>query len=286
MTNVMAGLFARKEERGKVFGILALNLSLGGLVGGSLSGAIVNQWGYTVLFNIAAPCYLIETFAALFLEDKIAVEALSETAVKGPRRKDSLGSTFYLLVLASIIASVAGFIVNLARPLLMNQLGFDPGSISGVVAVGGAVSLPFPFIMGWLSDRIGRYPLMGLCYVIGGTGIAMLVGATALWHFWLSTIVITMAAAAGALGNALVSEVVPPSGLSTALAVYGSTGWIGGVIGLAGAGYIIQWFGMSPAFVLGVLMNVVALGLLLATRRKKQVALYPAAQEALELGDA
>ena len=62
----------------------------------------------------------------------------------------------------------------------MDKLGFSPADISGAFAIGGAISLPFPFIIGWLSDRMGRYGLLMACYVATVSGIATLVVSTTL----------------------------------------------------------------------------------------------------------
>ena len=52
--SILAGLFAGETERGKIFGLLALNTSLGALIGGAISGPIVDHWGYTAWFLVAA----------------------------------------------------------------------------------------------------------------------------------------------------------------------------------------------------------------------------------------
>jgi MFS family permease len=54
--NILAGLFAGASERGKIFGILAINTSLGALIGGVISGRIVDDWGYPALFLSASLC--------------------------------------------------------------------------------------------------------------------------------------------------------------------------------------------------------------------------------------
>jgi len=54
MVNILAGLFAPENERGKIFGILGLTASLGTMLGGALLGIVVKQWGFTTLFVLAA----------------------------------------------------------------------------------------------------------------------------------------------------------------------------------------------------------------------------------------
>src|SRR5438067_9053730 len=104
MVTIMAGMFAAKSERGKVFGILGLNVSLGALIGGALSGAIVQHWGFAALFILAASCWLIQPLAALFLQDSVQPRTQAQSATKPVSTKTPLGSTFYLLALAAIVS--------------------------------------------------------------------------------------------------------------------------------------------------------------------------------------
>ena len=107
---------------------------------------------------------------------------------------------FYLLLLAHVIAFGANFVSLLGRPLLMDNLGFDSAAISGVVAVGGAVSLPFPLLVGWLSDRIGRYSLLVLCFLISALGLFALAASKSLLHFWVSSVLLASMGVCLAIG--------------------------------------------------------------------------------------
>ncbi len=54
LVNILAGLFAEESERGRVFGIIGSAVALGGLVGGLAGGPIVDRWGFTGMFTVAA----------------------------------------------------------------------------------------------------------------------------------------------------------------------------------------------------------------------------------------
>lgn len=266
MTTIMAGSLTAESERGKIFGLLGVNLGIGQLIGGALSGPVVDHWGFAVLFSTAAIGNLITALIALPLQDIAPTPSAGNSEKHNPPARVRLGSTFYILLAAAIISSVPLFIVNLGRPLWMDQLGYDASQISGVVAIGGAISLPFPLILGWLSDRIGRYRLIALCYLMTMSSLAIMVFATQLWQFWLSNILLAIGGAATVVGLALTSQLVPPEGLSAALAQYGANGWIGGIIGLAGTGYALKLLGVSTTFALGVILAFFAVILLIAVR--------------------
>ncbi|MEP7290926.1 MAG: MFS transporter [Chloroflexota bacterium] len=258
---ILAGLFAGESERGKIFGILAINLSLGALIAGVISGPIVERWSYATLFMGAALCWVIQLFAALFLRDKAFVAPKPEVkAIAGT--KATLGGAFYLLLFATFIAFACGFIATLGRPLQMDQLGFSPGAISGVVAIGGAISLPFPLLLGWLSDRIDRYRLVALCFLIGAVGLIAMAMSSSLWHFGIATILLSGVGVSIGISQALVIDLVPGEALAVALSRYGSAPTIGAVIGFPLIGYAIKAFGMNPTLIAGAVLTLIAIPLL------------------------
>jgi len=95
-----------------------------------------------------------------------------------------LGGRFTLLLLASIVASTAVFVGRLGTSLAMNELGFVAAAISSTGAMSGAITLPLPPLLGWLSDRVDRKRLMALCYLTGTVGLLALTVSGSLWHFW------------------------------------------------------------------------------------------------------
>src|SRR5512139_3000663 len=70
LTMILAGLFAGPEERGSIFGILALTNGLGAVLGGLGFGTIADRWGYPALFAVLAGVAAILPFAGLWLEDR------------------------------------------------------------------------------------------------------------------------------------------------------------------------------------------------------------------------
>jgi len=259
MITILAGLFAGETERGKVFGVLAINLSLGALIGGIISGPIVERWGYAVLFITAALFWITQTLTALFLQDKPFVQPQQTQAEAAPPAKSTLGAAFYLLFFANFFAFACGFIAILGRPLQMDKLGFSPSAISGVVAIGGAVSLPFPLLFGWLSDRMSRYRLVALCFLIGALGLVVLAMSTALWHFWVATILLTAVGVSLGVSQALVIDLVPRDALAVSLSRLGAAPTIGAVIGFPLTGYAIQTFGMTATLIVGVALTLLAI---------------------------
>jgi MFS family permease len=181
-----------------------------------------------------------------------------------------LGKSFYFLFTANLLASVTGFFVVLIRSILMNNLKFSPLEISSTGAIGGLISMPFPFLMGWLSDRIGRKSFLFLGYLATFASILLLAFSNALWNFWLVLTLQGIATGSSGIGNALVTDLVQRESVGKGLAVFGSSAWIGGVIGFAIAGYILQNLGFIPTFVIGGCLALISIGLLIPIQARSR----------------
>ncbi len=259
LMGILAGLSAGEGERGKVFGILALTSGLGALIGNLGVGWLVREWGYTAMFSALPVLMLLWPVAALYLEEKEDTRAPSVGGASVPLRRE-----YVLLCAASTLVSVAGFFILRLRSFQMSDLGFGPLEISSTGAIGGLISMPLPFVMGWLSDRSSRKPLLVLAYLSNVGALILLPLSYALWNFWL--VVVLQGVASGSsssIGNAWVTDLLPRESLGKGLALFGATVWIGGIVGFALAGSLVQSLGSGFASVVGACLALAAVGLLI-----------------------
>jgi hypothetical protein len=269
LVNVLAGLSAAHGTRGKVFGILSLNAGLGALLGGLAVGPIIERWGYPALFAVLASFALLWPIAASFLQNGNLPQARSsrvEAAQEGVR----LGRSFYFLLLGSLAATLAAYVFIVGRSLVMARLGLGATAISATSALSEVPILPLPLLLGRLSDRFGRKPFLILGYLAASGGLLGLAAAASVWHFWISSTLITASLITGAVGTALVTDVLPKETLSKGLTLFGATTWIAGILGCVGAGYAMEHLGSVATFVSGALLPVAATALLLAIRPADQ----------------
>ncbi len=262
LIGILTGLSAGAHERGKIFGLLGLTSGLGSLVGNLGFGWLVENWGYTTMFRYAAGLLCIGLISCLFIEEKRKTSSnLGGSLIQ---KAPALGRSFYLLFSACVLASMAGFLVLLLRSILMDDLNFSPFEISSTGAVGGLISVPFPFLMGWLSDRMGRKTIILVGYLSSLAAVILLAFSTALWHFWLAIGMACITTGTNSIGNALVNDLVPPQSLRKALSIFSAAAWIGGVVGFTVAGVTLLNLGLIPTYIIGGCMVIAAAVLIIA----------------------
>ena len=163
------------------------------------------------------------------------------------------------------LLAVSGDFVSLQQV----GLGFDPEAVSGVGAIGSAVSIPLPFLLGWLSDRMNRYYVVAFCFLIGALGLFALTGSNLVWHFAVASAAMPAVAASMGISQALVTDLVPPKALGVALALYGAALHIGIGIGLISTGNAIQSFGLTASYIGGAVLTLVAIVVLFVVQVNK-----------------
>jgi MFS family permease len=268
MVGILAGLFAAEHERGRVFGLIGLAVGIGATIGSFAAGPIVDRWGYPALFQLSALAYAVIPFVGLLLTDRVIPRSQPQKrAAQRPRFLTH--RTFLLLFCASVIIHIANSQISLSKPLMMDGLHFDATSISTAGAIGTLVGMPLPFLVGWLSDRLGRKPFLMFCYFTQVISLLMLSSGTVLWHFWIISIFQGLVGTSIVAGQALVTDIVPEESLGTVLSLFGASPWIGFVIGFSLSGTAMTAFGMTSSLIIGVGIALAAMLLLMPIQSHK-----------------
>lgn len=263
VTNVLAGRLAPADRRGKVFGLLMVTNYLGTLIGGAITGPLVDRWGYAAMFTALAAHFGAWLLCAPFIRDQGREAEPRNNGSQGPEPTRPLGQGFYVLFSAQLVASIAAFVNTLGRSLSMDALGFSASAISSTGVIGGAIAVPLPFIMGSLSDRMGRKRFLFISYLGWTVSLLLLAFASSLWHFWLAIAVGSFAGGVGGpAGNALITDIVDEAALGRGLSMWVLTVWIGAVIGFATTGQAVEQFGVTPTLVGAAVLPLIGAGLL------------------------
>ena len=245
MVTILTGLYADKEHRGRSFGLLGVAVALGQVIGGLSAGALVERWGFTALFLFAALLYVTLTLVSLALEDNRKNDETQAVQSVVAGRSQSVNGALILILIASVLAFSGTFVTEMIRPLAMDARQFGTTVITGTVAIAGLVNIPLPYIMGWLSDRVGRRGILFACYGLAATGVMLMIPASAVWHFWIAQALISLVNSGFSIGSALVTDLVEPSALQVSLSRFTSTRWIGAVLSFAGAGMAVDSLGIG-----------------------------------------
>jgi MFS family permease len=270
INNIIVGLFAGEDERGKIFGIIGVSGALGGIIGGLSIGPMIDHWGYMKMFATLSVYSAILPISGLFLEDKVK-KPLQSKDISTQINKPKFGKFFLYLLLAHTITIIDNGVFNIGRSFAMDNLQFTSSAITSTVVVGSVIMLPFPLLIGWLSDKIRRKLLMLLCYISYALSLLLLAFSKTLFHFWISAAFMQIGYVSTSVGAALVTDLVPKERLGVGLSLFQNTFWIGNVIGLAAAGYIIQNIGFINTFLIMITMPLIGIIFLMLIQDTKKV---------------
>jgi DHA1 family tetracycline resistance protein-like MFS transporter len=135
-----------------------------------------------------------------------------------------------------------GVIIPVYAPLIQRFEGGDAADAATWIGIFGAVGAAAMFvcapILGSLSDRFGRRPV--LLIALAGLGLDYLVMAAApsLWWLLASRLVMGMTAASGAVANAYVADVTAPEKRAQTFGWLGAAWGLGFIIGPAIGGWL------------------------------------------------
>jgi len=177
-------------------------------------------------------------------------------------------------------------VVNLFVLLYLTKvLGVDATTSALMYGVLIVFSVPVPLIAGWLSDRLGRKPVIIGVYLGGAAGfvIFILAGTSMLW-LWVGIIVMGLFSFAESPQlQALLADIAPPSIRDATYAVYFTLAFGVGSLWVALYGVIIERVGEAAGVpivfgLMAVLFVMAALGTMPihAERRARENAAFEA----------
>lgn len=262
---IIAGIVSDEQDRGTSFVMAWLPLSLGALLGGGLSAFLVENGGFNTFFMGLAFLYTLQLLIIVYVSDvKDSAVPQGDIMNEAPVQTGAVfGRGFIWLFLASNLVYITPYIGLIARPSVMNTMGFSDAAIASTVGFSGAFSLPLTIIIGLLVNRMRRVPLLVACYVMNLAGMILLLMATSLWQFQLSAGLLLGINVSLVAGSAFVTDTTPPLLLGRVLALYSGTAWIGGILGSGLAGVAVEAVGASRTFLLGAFLPAFALALMI-----------------------
>jgi MFS family permease len=266
LVSILAGFYAPQQERGKIFGWLALTMALASVLGGLTAGPLVDSAGYPALFTMMACLWLLEGFCACFLPAQPVAEG-SPRPIRPAVADGQFGRAYLILVAAGLCLSIGNFASILGRSMAMDERGFSASSITITVGVSASVALVIHPLMGYLSDRYDRRLLLAVAYAAAVVGLAWMAVAVHLFDFMAASMLLALATAERGVSSALAIDLLPPGLLDKGMSRLEAAKWAGAVLGLIGTGYAVQALGLAATLLLGALLPLFAIGLLLWMRK-------------------
>jgi MFS family permease len=189
-------------------------------------------------------------------------------AVEAPGRLGAaFWSTFTPILVTALQFGLANSIVFVFLPPFAPEAGV--GRIGPFYVIYTAAAVGVRFFGGWLADRFGRWQVI-LPSLVGLTSGVLLFSV--LHSTWLLLLIgLINGASHGFLypaTSALAVDMAPVGARGRALAAYNMAALGGGAIGAIGFGWLAQWLGYRPAFLVTGL--VLALGVLHSLRERRR----------------
>jgi MFS family permease len=263
LVSVFIGLYADDKSRGKSFGMMYLASPLASVIGGIIVGQLVAWRGYPLMFAVLAAIWSgWPLLGMVMVKDKPASAAARSAAVRREERP-RFGRAFYMVLLAVLLSTTTVYISRLSISLSMQTLNFSASAIASTATAGGLISIPLTFLMGTLSDRLGRKGFLVVGYLLAAAGSLSLGVAGQLWHFWLATILLLLTRSVnGSVAAALAIDLLGRERIGRGLPWLNAMNWLAGILGSAGTGLLMDSLGPTPVYLIAAALPILAAALL------------------------
>jgi MFS family permease len=187
----------------------------------------------------------------------------------GRNLRTVVAKTFLSGMASSMMRAVMQpFVLSLGAP--MSTLGL----LESLGGMRGVLTSPLQYYSGWLSDRLGRRPIMILGSVSGVLGISFFIVAalTGNWLWLVPGVILTGATLmAQPADQSMVAESSQVRRLGTAYSLL-MMAWIApGIFAPTLGGWLAEWWGFLPVFALQAVLYALSLMLVLRFLRETMV---------------
>ena len=175
------------DRPGMVSGLLAAGYGLGGVIWAPVSAALISGFGTLTALKILGSCFLLVVCivsravsnapdgyrpldwqpAAGTGRTAAGVDKTWQEMLKDP--------AFYLIATVFALGGITGMmLIGHASPILQTLLGVTPQAAAGIVGLLLVANTGGKVLWGWLSDKVGRKPVVLLLFGLGAAAMAAL----------------------------------------------------------------------------------------------------------------
>jgi len=148
-----------------------------------------------------------------------------------------------------VAVDVLGFTIILPLlPFYSERLGASPAVVGAIVSIYAVCQLIAGPILGQLSDRSGRRPILLISQAGTLAGFLILAFSTQVWLVFLSRAIDGATAGNLTIAQAYISDVTKPEDRAKSFAMIGVAFGFGFLVGPAISGYLAHWGYQAPIF--------------------------------------
>ncbi len=162
--------------------------------------------------------------------------------------------TLLVVVFSTILIDFVGFSVLIpVLPLFAERLGATPVQIGLMLSFYALAQLLFLPFWGWVSDRVGRRPVL-IVSLFGTTASFILLAlATDIPTVYVARVLSGFFAASVGTAQAVITDVTPPSQRASGMGLIGAAFGAGMILGPMMGGLLAAWEEKAPFYAVAVL---------------------------------
>lgn len=171
---------------------------------------------------------------------------------RAPAQRRTLG-----IIFATILIDFVGFSVLIpVLPIYMEKLGASSFEVGLILALYAAAQLVFLPAWGWLSDRIGRRPVILVSLLGTVVSFLLLAVAPSIGMIYAARILAGFFAASIGTAQAVVTDLTPPEERAQSMGLIGAAFGLGFVVGPALGGQLALLDPVAPFYGIAILATV------------------------------
>lgn len=178
--------------------------------------------------------------------------SLEETGPQHGASQPPGSKALTFLIVTAFLNSLGMMIINPVLPFIARQYAHDANSLATIVAWLATIYALCQFIaapvLGLLSDRFGRRPLLLICLLGSALGYIMFGFAGALWVLFLSRIIDGLTGGNFSILAAYIADLTKPEERSKFFGMFGAASGVGFIIGPALGGFMAHFGYSAPVF--------------------------------------
>lgn len=226
---------APPESRGKVFGIVQGLFLIVGVIGAPLGGYLADNFGFRLMFGVAAGLYGLATIIRLLMARKIRLSQTTPSEKPSfAHLKTSLTSIIGLVTAGGIVTwifisdgvgDVTFSMVGNLFPLYLNNIvGISMTELGILGAISAIASMVFMVVGGALSDKYGERIGIVSGNLLIGAAIFLMLNVQTFAYFVVAWILLGVGQAlVGPAYSSLIAKAVPQKVRGTAFGLFSTS---------------------------------------------------------------